>query len=527
MKGFPRIKLLFICLFCVDLLKLQAQPAMIPLNGNIEERFAFALNNCKISFHNSQKPYNINQLKLLGIDSVFNQLQLPVLRDTFKGSKPNQDEQYAILEINPLFMIGEGYDKSDISKRISEYSIGAVLNVQYKSKLALNAYYLTANASYPDFIRSKIENNHVVPSQGYAFGTELGYHHKEWGGYISWSPSRYFLLDAGQGKHFWGDGYRSLFLSDVANNYPYLRMTTNVWHLQYVNLYANFKDVRNTDGKYKSFKDKFATLHYLSWNVSKRINLSFFESVVWQAKDTLNNRGYDVNYLNPVIFFRPVEYSLGSSDNSLIGLSSRVKMFKTVQIYGQWLIDEFLLSEMMNNKGWWGNKYGLQVGIKYFNPIGIKGLTLQSEVNMVRPYTYSHGSILQNYGHFGQALAHPLGANFREGILIASFIKKRWSIMNKFIYAQFGTDTAGINFGGDIYQDYTTRNGDFGHFLLQGQFNTLIDNEVRIEYMISGKMNTFAFVTYIHRKSNGMNRQISDYIFAGIKTGIFRSYYDY
>jgi len=35
--------------------------------------------------------------------------------------------------------------------------------------------------------------------------------------------------------------------------------------------------------------------------VSKRLNLGFFETVVWEND---NDRGFDLNYLNPIVFYR-------------------------------------------------------------------------------------------------------------------------------------------------------------------------------------------------------------------------------
>lgn len=92
----------------------------------------------------------------------------------------------------------------------------------------------------------------------------------------------------------------------------------------------------------------------MSWNATKRINVSFFESIVWQSRDSNNaNLVYDVNYLNPVIFlYRPTEYALGSGDNALIGASFKVRLWKHLQLYGQLIIDEFLLKEMKAQSGW-------------------------------------------------------------------------------------------------------------------------------------------------------------------------------
>ncbi|MFQ5334840.1 MAG: hypothetical protein ACE5DN_02075 [Flavobacteriales bacterium] len=527
MRRFPKIKRLAALVFCVAPAGIFAQSMLLPLNGNAEKRLAPILNDYRFSFHNEIKPYNIYQLKGIDLDSVYASAR-PGLFGSKKDSAQNEEKKYVELEISPIFTLREGYENSDSSSgRRSEYALGAALDMHYMEKLSLNAYYLTANASYPDYLSSKILGNHIVPAQGYAFGTALGYHHKEWGGCLAWRPSRYFSVEAGDGKQFWGAGYRSLFLSDVASNYPYLKMTTNVWHLEYVNLYANFKDVRNTNGKFGSFQNKFATMHFLSWNVSRRINLAFYESVIWQAKDTLNNRGYDVNYINPVIFFRPVEYALGSSDNSLIGLSSRIKVSRSLQLYGQWLIDEFLLSEVKAGKGWWGNKYGLQAGIKYFNVFSIDGFALQAEVNTVRPYTYTHGSVLQNYSHFGQPLAHPLGANFREGVIIASFIRKCLTIEDKLVYAEYGKDTAGINYGGNIFEDYATRPDDYGHYTGQGQANILLQNDLEVTWMISLHRELYCFAGYTYRLDRASGNFTTNYIYAGIRTGISKHYYDY
>ena len=104
---------------------------------------------------------------------------------------------------------------------------------------------------------------------------------------------------------------------------------------------------------------KFATIHHLNWNISKRVSLGIFEAIIWQAKDTLYNRQFDVNYLNPIIFYRPVEYSLGSSDNALLGLNAKLKISNNYQLYAQFILDEFLLKEVFVVCGWWANKYGL------------------------------------------------------------------------------------------------------------------------------------------------------------------------
>lgn len=59
------------------------------------------------------------------------------------------------------------------------------------------------------------------------------------------------------------------------------------------------KDVRPDVTVDRTYATKFMANHYLSWNVSNKLNLGFFESVVWTDS---NNRGFDINFVNPIIF---------------------------------------------------------------------------------------------------------------------------------------------------------------------------------------------------------------------------------
>src|SRR5690606_38232479 len=115
-----------------------------------------------------------------------------------------------------------------------------------------------------------------------------------------------------------------------------------VWRIRYTNIYTWMYDIRGASNS-GQFYNKFTTKHMLDWNVTKSWSLGVFESIVWQGKDTLLNRGYDINYLNPVIFYRPVEYALGSSDNALLVLNSNIKIGDKFNLYTQIVLDEFLL----------------------------------------------------------------------------------------------------------------------------------------------------------------------------------------
>src|SRR6185295_4915211 len=120
--------------------------------------------------------------------------------------------------------------------------------------------------------------------------------------------------------------------------------------------------------------------------------------------------------------------------------------------YGQLALDELLVGEITKNRGFWGNKYGVQLGAKYINAFGVSNLDLQLEHNLARPFTYSHRDSVANYTHYNQPLAHPLGANFSEIIGIARYQPApKWLVQAKAIYYTQGRDSNAVSYGSNIF----------------------------------------------------------------------------
>ena len=117
-------------------------------------------------------------------------------------------------------------------------------------------------------------------------------------GRIAFQPHKYFNFQLGLDKNFIGEGCRSLFLSDYGKPYAFGKMQTHFWHLEYTILYQGL-----TEQYQNKTRLKFGSSHFLSWNVTSWLNINFFESVIFQAKDTLLQRGFDPEYLNPFVFF--------------------------------------------------------------------------------------------------------------------------------------------------------------------------------------------------------------------------------
>ncbi|NDE11289.1 MAG: hypothetical protein EBZ95_12100 [Chitinophagia bacterium] len=327
----------------------------------------------------------------------------------------------------------------------------------------------------PKFFQQKVLDVRSVPGGGYYQNYKTrGIDYFDGRGYITLNAAKYIDVQFGYDKNFIGNGYRSLFLSENANSYLFAKLNTKIWKFNFQNLFmeleSQFLKRRDT-----LLDRKYAAMHHLSLNVTKWLNIGLFEGIIFGR---VNH--FDFQYLNPIIFYRHVEGSIGSPDNALAGIDFKANLFNRLQLYGQLLLDEFNLKQVKANKGSWSNKWGVQLGVKYINLLGIPSLDLQLESNRVRPFTYSHRSVVANYTHYNQLLAHPLGANFQEFISILTYQPiPRLQIQTKLIYYFQGIDSlGGKNLGSNPLLLYSTRKGDYGYFLGIGRrvtsFNSLL-----------------------------------------------------
>lgn len=480
-------------------------------------------------FHSSFRPYLLSSLNSFH-DSCSGYAHLPIknhfLSKTFNEG-PDKRNQYN-FQVLPVIDLQTGYDLL-LNQNVNELCGGIRTKLNINNDFTLEGTGFAGNVNYPHFTDTLVQTMRLIPGLGMAYKNGNSYNYSNFSGYASYSPNEVFNFQAGNGKHFIGEGYRSMILSDVANNYPYFRINTSFGNIQYSVWYTWLYDITNAGGIKSKFTNKYSTMHYLSWNALKELNISLFENIIWQGTDTNRTRGFDLNYLNPVVFYRPQEYSVGSPDNAFIGLSVSGRFFNCLKLYGQLALDEFLLKEIRARRGWWGNKQAWQLGAKYVDAFKIKGLTLQAEYNSARPYTYSHGSVPQNYAHYGQPLAHPFGANFKEYLGFITYRKNRWMASFQGVYALIGKDTSGTNLGQNIFLSYTTRPADFGHSIGQGTKFNLLQSDIRITYFILPQMNLRVELGYIQRsEKNNLHYELQNpYIYFSLKTSFWNFYRDY
>jgi hypothetical protein len=519
----------------------------IPLSHHNYSLFDPAMNRIGLNSHTAQKPYIYSEVNRY---YNFQEENAKILKNksSWFGRKWWNEHMVMVKGKDYWFTLDPGVDLQvgrDTDAEIDTYNntrlvyaqggIGKNLNffaVVYESQGRFAGYF----NRFAESIKPDGGNPAIIPGRGIAkeFKTD-SYDYPVATGHISYSPSKTFNFQLGHGKNFIGDGYRSLLMSDNASPYPFFKVNTTFWKIKYTNTWMSLRDVRPEVTADGSFRTKYIANHYLSYNVTKRLNIGLFESVIWQND---NDRGFDFNYLNPVIFYRAIEFSTGSrGGNALVGASAKFKFTDEVNMYGQLIIDEFSTSDISGGNGSYKNKIGYQVGAKYYDAFKVDGLYLQAEYNRVRPYTYSHNTVVLNYGHSNQSLAHTLGANFWEFIGIARYQKGRWFGDAKFIVAkrgfEFNTPDDMNFYGGSIYGTEDNRIMDNGNELAQGNTTDFFHAEIQAGYLINPATNLKVYASLIYRdfgpevNTEEVFENQTTWINFGVRTDLFNWYYDF
>lgn len=522
-----------------------------PLNHEVNSVIEKDLYRLESDFHTNVRPFYHHEVQqIYNRDSIQNTLKgsnrIYLLRtswwakailwsekkllddDLVKTSKTPLD-----FRINPILQLHRGTERVNQDKTWQS-TRGFNIEGNLGKKFSFNTSFYESQGLFLPFQNDYINASFIIPGQGRAkpFGAGPA---MDWGfssGSIAYKANKTFTFQFGHDKNFIGDGYRSMILSDNSTNYPFLKIETTFWRIKYVNIYAQLNHLGFDGSGDRLFDQKFFSAQYLSYNITKRINFSLFQVVNWRASP---GRSIDANYLNPIIFMRPVEYQNGSSDGVLIGATTKFKVSNKISLYSQIVVDDLKISEFKNGTHWWGNKYALQAGLKIFDLFTVPGLSVQAEYNTARPYTYSHSDSVNAYSNLNQALAHPLGANFNELVGFLRYNYKRHFVQIRYSQAVFGLDTANINHGQNIFYSYYTNRlkvegeeGDFGHRTLQGLKTTLTIIDAKYSYLINPSSNLFFDLGITNRThTNTLGDNKTNYIYFGVRTSLSNFYYDF
>ncbi|MES2681363.1 MAG: hypothetical protein V4635_15820 [Bacteroidota bacterium] len=416
------------------------------------------------------------------------------------------------LRLDPVLNIEPGKDLAASGDKILYTNTRGFIASGY---IGNNFYFETLLAEnqsmFPYYIDLNVKSTSVVPGQGRWKAFKVtGYDYAFSSGFVSIQALKNLNIQLGHGKQKIGNGYRSLLLSDNAFNYPYARITQQWFkgRVQYNNIYAVLMNLEPAAAKQnpnteRLYQKKAAAFQYLSVNVTKSINVGFFQGLIWQAGDARNQQHLDWQYFNPVIYTNLLSYQLNNRNNILIGADLKIKLSNTFNVYGQLMADD--LNNSLNK----GNGWGIQGGFNYFNGFGVKNLFLQGEINFTSETSYLSplGSATnQSYSHYNQNLASvPFGG--KELLFMADYKWKRCFVNLKY------------NF--QVYQNFYALN-PYNTSLYSAKIGYLINEAYNLNIHIGINYRMQNFYTF-----NPSKKLETNYIYIGLKTNLYNLYYDF
>lgn len=449
-----------------------------------------------------------------------------------RESKNNRHERFNIT-INPILNLELGTERNAVWKNNYLNTRGVWVNGNI-GKFSFYSMVTENQGRFPEVYTLKYQRSRNAMGWGWARGYKnSGFDFSQAMAEINYAPNNYFNFTLGHSKQFLGEGYRSLILSDNAMPYTFFRLETTIGSLKYINIWStHLDDTRSAQFGGINYRKHTAT-HLLSWNITRNWNINVFESIVLGSDTTRATRSWDLHYLNPIIFYRTVEYTTGfATGNAMLGGGTGYTIAKGLRAYAQVFIDDFKMSAFREWKdGNWLNLYAWQFGLRYAGVLPRGNFSVTLEHNTVRPFVYSHRSSLTNYAHFNDPLAHPWGSGFREWLIHTQFRYKR---IYSELFVNFGDAglNSNINTGNDLFASYNDRPlGDLGYFIPTG--NALRKGNCRLSagYIINistGLMFEagirWRFEEHLVLRP-GPNMPFT-WVFAGLRTPLMNRYHD-
>lgn len=441
------------------------------------------------------------------------------------------DTKWLTLRLNPILNFQYANARND-RQPVFKNQRGVELRGSIDNRIYFYTNFIENQARFANYVNEFVDKNGSLPGAGTikpyksnVFDIERGYDFPLSTAVLGFNISPHVGVRFGHGNNFIGDGYRSTFLSDFAGNYFFLQLNWNIWKLHLQNTFAELSGSSANEGGNLIRPKKYIAQHYLGYKFTPNFRLGLVESVVFQRDD-----GFELQYLNPIILYRAVEFFIGSPDNVMLGLDLRWDILNRFRLYGQFNFDEFIFNELvLERRGSWTNKYAAQIGLKYVDAFGVDHLDLQVEHNFARPYTYQHFDSLSNFSHYNVPLAHPLGANFSETMFRFRYRPfPKLYIDAKYFTVVQGESADGLNVGESLLFDYTTRdNGtgirDFGHEQNQGIRASINTFSIDVSYQFFHNM--YVDLSYFRRNKNSRDDAFdlfTEYFGGGLRMNLGR-----
>lgn len=501
---------------------LAAQTYNVPLNNLTYYGFEAGLYRKDCEMHTAVKPWRVDELNNhINYDSLrtlnhhrskFSKTWLG--RKLMSRSMLQLDSAKFRIAVDPVFNLEYGRDLTNKTFHVVNTKGARIFGTIGKKVSYYSAVFETQATFMPYFDR-EVKAINAVPGFGRAkdflFDNFLwramkvqpnGYDFAIVEGYLSYSATKWLNIQLGHDRFFIGDGYRSLFLSDAGFNYPFIKTDLTLKGWKYMMMWNSLQDISIPVPFESGFVKKWGTFHYLSYNATKWFQPAIFGAVVWGRGMANGVGGFNLR-------FRPINKGI---------------------IYAQILIDDLGLKELFDGSGHLSQKVGFQLGAKWHEPFGAKGLMLQAEYNTVRPYTYASSDPFIGYNHYNQPLAHPLGANFHELVGIFHYRWQDVALVYKVNFIVAGRDTGAFSFGSNVMSSTNAAYygpNSYGNSTAQGLRTTVLFNDLNLTYTINRANNLHLALGLVHRQETSQAASEKNvFVYFSIRTMLSNIYLD-
>lgn len=254
----------------------------------------------------------------------------------------------------------------------------------------------------------------------------------------------------GREKIRFGYGYsNSLIMSGEHPNTDFIKFEAEYGSVRFVSVLSSAVGRFSID-RLKNYT-KMIAMNKLQLSFDEMFDISIGESVIY------SDRGIDITYLNPLLFYKFAEMSLQDRDNGMIWFDFQSDFFKNLEIQATFLLDENILTNMKELDRF-TNKTAYQLGAYWYDAFTLPNTSLMFEYTKIRPYVYTHYNHKNTHTTWDFPLGHPAGPNSDEIMVKAAHnLTDRVRLFGEYRFTRRGenyTDAAGNvtkNVGGDIF----------------------------------------------------------------------------
>lgn len=512
------------------------QDILLPLGYQVKTQY---VSNAAQYFQSSVFP---QQIQLIEYDSTYAQGKINFKEiNSFGWTKRKSTIQSVIevnkddvrLKIDPMFYFQLGKDLNDTSARADTtrfYTNTRAARVQ--GWLGKKFFFLTEfyenQVFYPVYqdayakqmAPQSLQNGQysvdsssfgLVPGMGRAKKFQkTGWDYGVSNAYVAFFPSKKISVIAGTSKNFIGEGYRTLFLSDNAFNYPFARLRWNFLNdkITYHFILASFINLQRlpaTTSAEAQFKRKDGSFHYVEIKVAPKVKIGLYEANIFNRfRDGLGSTPFNWALLNPIIYTSTLVAGNASRMASNAGFDVRYTPHKKIKLYGQLLTSNQF-------KG-----FGYQA-LMELNDL-IKGLNFNAEYSQANKNLYSNSNPYLTFLHYNQPIAHPLGNQFSEAVFTLSYNRPRFGLLqrvnvqNAFIPTNTISSAAALN---AIYSGLSRQEQRTLYSLSEVWYNLTFTTHLQV------------FAGYLYRKSTNSINENTNWLMFGIRSNINNQYFDF